>query len=383
MRARRSLSSERYATSWVRSCLNAYPAAAVPLWTKDRPRRALASAARNSSSSSPVTRFSSGSVNSVPDDRRGLQDGSFGLCQPVDARRQHRLDRGRQCPLVDLGGGAKGAALALETAALDQLADQLLHEEGVAAHPVRDALGQGRERGVGAEPIAEEGGERPFVERSQTKRRVIEGPEPTGAVLRPKARDQQGGRGGQRLDERLQDRLARRIDPAQLLDHDHARRRLPPAEQQATQRRKEPLVISPRAAEGHRPGFQQLEDERQLTLDRRVEENRPAGHLGPDCPLRIPVGDTEAPTARAPAQAAAAGARRGRWTARPAPRVRACGSARRTRSTAGSCRSPPRPPRPQPGQRPGGRARAPTQASAISRSRPTKRDRPWARETSR
>jgi hypothetical protein len=155
---------------------------------------------------------------------------------------------------------------------------------------LRDALGQRRERGIGAQLIAEQGGERPPIERLERQSPVAGLVQPGGAVLGPETRDQQGGRGRQRLDERLDERLARRVDPAQLLDHDHARAAAGAAEQQPERGEQPPAGTAQAGGETVARDSEQPEDERQVALERRVEQKRPARHLvahgPPPCPSR-------------------------------------------------------------------------------------------------
>ena len=70
--------------------------------------------------------------------------------EPVDSGREDRLDGGGHAGVLDRLGQPVGAALALEVAGLDQLADDLLDEERVAAGSLVDQLGETVERGVAA-----------------------------------------------------------------------------------------------------------------------------------------------------------------------------------------------------------------------------------------
>ena len=76
--------------------------------------------------------------------------------EPVDAGGEDRLHGGRHAGVLDRAGEAVGAALALQVAALGQLADDLLDEERVALGALVDQLAEPVERGVLAGQVAQQ-----------------------------------------------------------------------------------------------------------------------------------------------------------------------------------------------------------------------------------
>ena len=160
----------------------------------------------------------------VPDHRCRLQERLLPLRQPVNPRCEQRLHARRDGEVVDRAGESIGAVRAGEVAGLDQRLDDLLDEEGVPGSAPADAVRERGDRGVAAEQVLEERRDGLRAERAEHERREGRPLRPARAVLGPEVHEEQRAPPGQGLDERRQERLARLVDPVEVLDEDDHRR---------------------------------------------------------------------------------------------------------------------------------------------------------------
>ena len=201
--------------------------------------------------------------------------------------------------VLDRLGQPVGAALALEVAGLDQLPDDLLDEERVAAGALVDQLGEPVERGIAAGQIGQQLPGRVRSERHQRHPPVDRRVRPRGLVLRPEVDHRQGRRSLHRADHLRQERLAALVHPVQVLDHvddhlgapgdpvqapDHAAKQ--PLPRLGAHLRRRALRI------GH---GEEVEDERQVVREVGIEQQQPAGDLLARDPLGVAVLDPEVP----------------------------------------------------------------------------------------
>jgi hypothetical protein len=158
------------------------------------------------------------------DHGRGLEHVLVARREPVDARRENGLDGLGQRDLLLRAGRRIRAALALQRAALDERANDLLDEEGIAAGLGLDPVAERGQRGVGSEPVVDQ---RSGVLRGEGRQRETLDPRgPRGPILGPRGREQQDPavrrvRSQEGAGEDFQRRFARRVEPVQVLDPEH------------------------------------------------------------------------------------------------------------------------------------------------------------------
>ena len=90
-------------------------------------------------------------------DDRGRAQGAFGFrVEPIDARGDGRLQRGRHTDLSNLGGRLVCARLPFQHTAFGQLAHHLLGEERITGGPLGDRVAQCLNRGVRPEQLRDQ-----------------------------------------------------------------------------------------------------------------------------------------------------------------------------------------------------------------------------------
>ena len=174
-----------------------------------------------------------------PDDRGPLQHQAVLRAQPLDARREQRVDGRRHLEGGEIDPGGPAIALPFEGAIVDQHAHQLAEEERIALaggeHASRDRGGQR----VGADHVGGEPGRGRGVEAAE---RHHVGDEPAGRRQRRARVAQLGSRRGEQekrhagapLHQVLDQVEQQRLGPLEVVDREHHRlRRGEPGEQAA------------------------------------------------------------------------------------------------------------------------------------------------------
>ena len=261
-------------------------------------------------------------------------------------------------------------------------------KNGIAARARSDERGERRDRRARAHPVAHQLRQRLRTERRHRQLQHPRLARPVGLVLGAEVDQQQRARRAHRLDDLRQEQVAAGIDPVQVVDQQHDRLGLGAQLHQTAQEGEEP-ALAHRGLELERRAPSGPPTPRKSST--RARSSAKASSSSASSPaifcarLARPVllGDAEQV-----AQQLEQRQIRNRLAVRRAVglvdhRARGRGSARRTRRTGGSCRRPPR--RPRRRRVPCLRARAASadSSASISSPRPTKRDRPRAREVSR
>ena len=114
--------------------------------------------------------------NSWPDDGCELQKGLVLFRQPIDSGRNDPLYRGRNSQRIPRRLGGKPAGVAIDDAAIEELAGDLFDEERNLAGMAKNMRLEGIETGRRAQEIAEQ----------RIRRGDIEGPQPDPANIEPR-----------------------------------------------------------------------------------------------------------------------------------------------------------------------------------------------------
>ena len=140
--------------------------------------------------------------------------------KPVDAGRNHAVNRWGHSDLVDVSLPAVASPTADQHAAVDQVADHLLDEEGVARRGARDAFGDSDHRRVIADQSDSDRDGRLVGQRVQ-RDRGLRGAAQRAAIFGPVGGDERGSQRGQGVGELRHGRLAGRVDPVHVLEDEH------------------------------------------------------------------------------------------------------------------------------------------------------------------
>ncbi len=174
-------------------------------------------------------------VGHVLADHRGrLQELLLLWRQPVDARRQDRLHRGRDLQRLHRPRQPVRSALSRQRARLHQRAHRLLQEERVAA--LDQHLRERREPRVRAEQRREQLCRALGGQAVEPQLGVGSLAAPAVLVLGPVVDQQQQARGAEALHQAVEQGLGLAIDPVQILEHHQQRLHLALAQQQALDR---------------------------------------------------------------------------------------------------------------------------------------------------
>ena len=234
----------------------------------------------------------------APDHGGALQEPLVLERQVVDPRREDRLHRGRHLDVGDRLGQPASAPRPDQHLLLDQRANALLEEERVALRAVDQEL---------LERAARSGPSPSSTRRSCSAFSAGSGVEPQLGVVRlvaprvpvlgPVVDEQQDARGGQALDQAVQERLRLGIDPVQVLEDEEERLRLALADEQeldAVEDALEPVGRVERLP--LRVGAGKVEQRPERGEDRgerRVERVEGVGDLLLDPRRRVPLVDLE------------------------------------------------------------------------------------------
>ena len=152
----------------------------------------------------------------LADDGRRLQESPVLGVEPIDARAQHRLDRGR-----DVEGGHRvresiPAALALQRVRVHQRPHRLLEEERTP--PPGEQLLERGEAGILAQERIEELA-RPFRRKDvEPQLGIARAAIRLVLVFRPITHEDVQARGSHGFDETVEQRLGLAVDPVEILD---------------------------------------------------------------------------------------------------------------------------------------------------------------------
>ena len=246
----------------------------------------------------PAARRSPGAARTARPCRRRRRPAA-GACppgEPVDARRQHHLDGGRDLDRLDRLRQPIPAALPLQRLRLHQRPDRLLQEERVPA--LDEELLERRERGIVAEERIQQLAGALGRERVQPHLAVVRLAAPGVLVLGPVVHEQQQARRAQALDQAVEQRLRLAVDPVQVLE-DQEERLLArfPQQQAASRRRACAGAAAPGSSVCHAASStgtsSSASKRRQRRLERAVEREQLARHLLADLAEVVAVLDLE------------------------------------------------------------------------------------------
>jgi hypothetical protein len=231
------------------------------------------------------------------DHRRRLEHLLLALGEAIDASGQEARDGRGQRDLLHGRREPVAALRACESPRLGERDRHLLDEEGVPARALPDACGEVARRQLGPEQLAEQRVELRGAERRERDLLHVRAPRPAGPVLGPVVGDDEHARPGRELDHLLEERLARQVDPVQVLEDRHDRLAGAAGPQQAMHDRVE-LALADLAFHGGgrsvRVGDpQEVEEQRQTVVERAVEQQQAAGHLLARGLRRVALGDAE------------------------------------------------------------------------------------------
>ena len=159
----------------------------------------------------------------LSDDRRGLEQGLVTRREAVDPRRQDRLDGGRHPERLGRLRQAIVPPLPDEDTVLDLHPDALLEEKRVPPRLLDEQLFEGRDLVVVAEHHAEKLLGFLGKQRMDAELRVVTLTAPLVLVFRTVVDEEKNPRGGELLDQAVEERLGLGVDPVQILE-DHAQR---------------------------------------------------------------------------------------------------------------------------------------------------------------
>src|SRR5580765_1572842 len=157
------------------------------------------------------------------DDGGSLQE-ALGLGgQPVDACGEHGLHGGRHLDGVDLAREAKAAAIARERLGLDERPHALLEEERIALGAPDEELLERSEPRIVAEKRMKQLLRARRGERVHPELGVVGPAAPAMVVLGAIAHEDEDARGGQALNQAVEECLRLRVDPVQALEDEEQR----------------------------------------------------------------------------------------------------------------------------------------------------------------
>jgi len=161
----------------------------------------------------------------LADDRGNLQHRLVAFVESIDARRQHRLDGGWNLDLAHRPRqahrrGAIGSG-AHEDAIVEERVHDLLDEERVAAGTRADVFTEDLHRRVGAEQITQQGNAGRVAERRERDVLVARLLHPPGLILGAEVHHQQRACRREDLDQAVERRLARGVQPMQVFEQQH------------------------------------------------------------------------------------------------------------------------------------------------------------------
>ena len=233
----------------------------------------------------------------LTDDRRSLDQAFLLGREPVDPRRQDRLHCRRYLNARKCGGQAIGTPLADQGLGFDQRPHALFQEEGVPLCLVDQAVLEQRERGVGPQEAPEQFLGALGRQGVQAELGVVGLASPPVPVLRTIVDEQQEPRGREALDQALQETLALRVDPVQILERQAHGLDLAFPEEEALERLQGALAALGRI-EGLPLGIrdrhvQESEERGQGRLQRRIQRDQLAGEFLRDLPRVVAGLDLE------------------------------------------------------------------------------------------
>ena len=157
------------------------------------------------------------------DDGGGLQELFLLRRQPVDARRQDRLHRGRYLDTRKPSGQAIGPLLTDQPLRFHQGPHALFQKEGVALGALDQALGERLQTDIVPQEAAEQVLGAGRGQRVEPELGVVGFITPAVLVLGAVVDQQEQAGGWQALHQAIEERLGLRIDPVQVLEHQQER----------------------------------------------------------------------------------------------------------------------------------------------------------------
>jgi hypothetical protein len=238
-------------------------------------------------------------LGELPADHGGaLQHRLRIIRQPVDPGGQHGLHAGGDLDLVDRVAEPVGAPTPRKGPALHEALDDLFDEEGVAAGARRDQFAESVERRVRTNQSAHQTRDRVGTEGDERQLLVVGALSPVGSVLGPEVDHHEGACTRQRVDEIGEESLAARVEPVQVLYHHQAAalagggmHEPPPGRKQGPLSRLGRHLLR-YGALGVRHA-EEVEQDRQRVAERLVQQQQPAGDLGPRRARLVVAGDPE------------------------------------------------------------------------------------------
>ena len=167
----------------------------------------------------------------LADDGGDMERVALGPGQVVDTGGQHALHGGGQRALIGRAAAGVGAGSPGEDAVVGQRTDELLGEERVAGALLGDAVPDRVERGGRAQQSVEQVRGVGGAEFGEVDGLGSRQGECLVARARPRVDEEHGLRAHDGAGQRGHERLARRVQPMQVLEQQHHRRAAPPADQ--------------------------------------------------------------------------------------------------------------------------------------------------------
>ena len=173
--------------------------------------------------------------------------------------------------------------------------DQLLDEEGVSSRPLADELCESPDRGIAPQQVEQQLLDRLGPERHKGDLLVVGLAEPLRLVLGAEVDQQQHVRAGDDLDELLDEGIAPRVDPVQVVEeHDHRLdRRLDEPSHEVEELSLADLRLHPGGGLLGIGDAEEVEHEWQHLAEAVVQQQEGSGYLGPRLIRRIRLPDPE------------------------------------------------------------------------------------------
>ena len=202
----------------------------------------------------------------LSDGRRGLEQALVDGREPVDARGQNCLDGGGHPERLEGLGKAIASPLPDEDAVLDHYPDALFEEEGIPPCLLDQQQLEGGQAVIVSEHEAEKLVRVLGRQWEDTELRVVALAGPRVPIFLPVVDEEQHPRGGEALDQAIEERLGLGVNPVQVLEDDAQRLHLALPQQE-----------EPHGVQCPLPPLARIQGLPLRILDRHVEEREEGG----------------------------------------------------------------------------------------------------------
>jgi hypothetical protein len=217
----------------------------------------------------------------TPDHGGHLQHRLLELGELIDPAAENRAQAGRDLEHIEWLSQPRSAGLTLERPAPEEAPHHLLAEEWVPRRTLLDPLGHGRHARVVAEQALQQLARVLGAEGAELDACIAERIQPVRRVFRTEVHQQEAPGVGHDPTDLCEERLARRVDPVEVLDHHENRRDARALQQQPPQQPDELALprsgIEPRGGPLGVRRAQEVEEQRQAVLERPVDLSHAAG----------------------------------------------------------------------------------------------------------